>query len=170
MLLKKHSKMQKMRNLKKHLREAANQQKRFRNDPWKFGTEVFNPRNVGKPTFSKETAEEHFVSTYKDMDRDLEYTAPPGCTRPNPPRVEFNLAPIEMLKLRDAVQKKGNKNAPGLNAIPFLVYKKCPQLLDFLLRIMNRVWTEKKVPTSWQRVTIVLLAYHPHQSLDQLHC
>ena len=41
MLLKKHSKMQKMRNLKKHLREAANQLKRFRNDPWKFGTEVF---------------------------------------------------------------------------------------------------------------------------------
>ena len=51
------------------------------------------------------------MSTYKDMDRDLEYTAPPGCTWPNPPRVEFNLAPIEMLKLRDAVQKKGNKNA-----------------------------------------------------------
>ena len=84
----------------------------------------------------------------------MECTAPPGCTRPNPPRVEFNLAPIEMHKLRDAVQKKGNKNAPGLNAIPFLVNTKCPQLLDFLLRIMNRVWT----PISWQRAMIVLLA------------
>ena len=77
-----------------------------------------------------------------------------------------------MLKLRDAVQKKGNKNAPGLNAIPFLVYKKCPQLLVFLLRIMNRVWTEKKVPISWQRAMNVLLAKSDDLSspLDQLHC
>ena len=45
-----------------------------------------------------------------------------------------------------------------MNAIPFVVYKKCPKLLEILLRIMNRVWKEKKVPVSWQRAMVVLLA------------
>ena len=45
-----------------------------------------------------------------------------------------------------------------MNGIPFLVYKKCPKVLDVLLLIMNRVWAEKIIPESWQRAVIVLLA------------
>jgi hypothetical protein len=56
------------------------------------------------------------------------------------------------------VRKKRNKNAPGINGIPFLVYKKCPKVLKILLEIMNRVWSEKVVPHSWQQAVIVLLA------------
>ena len=56
------------------------------------------------------------------------------------------------------LSKKRNKNAPGLNGIPFLVYKKCPKVLDVLLEILNRVWKDKKIPSSWQKAIIVLLA------------
>ena len=54
--------------------------------------------------------------------------------------------------------KKRNKNVPGINGIPFLVYKKCPKVLYMLLNIMNRVWDEKVIPKSWQQAVIVLLA------------
>ena len=45
-----------------------------------------------------------------------------------------------------------------MNGNPFLVYKKCPKVLDVLLLIINRVWIEKIILESWQRAVIVLLA------------
>ena len=157
-LLKQHSQVQKARLHKKKMRETAAQQRKFRQDPWKFGTEIFKPRNCGKPTFTATEAEKHFVDTYSDAARGTEYKAPPGCTRPPRPKFSFCVAPLEKRKLLQAVAKKRNKNAPGMNGIPFLVYKKCPKVLDVLLLIMNRVWAEKIIPESWQRAVIVLLA------------
>ena len=60
--------------------------------------------------------------------------------------------------LKEAVRKKRNKNAPGINGIPFLVYKKCPKVLDMLLEVLNRAWETKGIPSSWQKAIIVLLA------------
>ena len=57
-----------------------------------------------------------------------------------------------------AVKSETNKTAPGINGITFLVYKKCPQLVEYLLRIFKRVWKEKKIPRSWQCALIVLIA------------
>ena len=65
---------------------------------------------------------------------------------------------IFTFQLQKIVDKRKNKNAPGLNAIPFVVYKMCPKVLPVLLQIMNRVWEERTVPTSWQRALVVLLA------------
>jgi len=45
-----------------------------------------------------------------------------------------------------------------MNGISFLVYKKCPNALEFLIRIFERAWTEKSIPVSWQRAIIILLA------------
>ena len=140
------------------MRETAAQQQKFRQDPWKFGTEIFKPCNRGKPMFTATEAEKHFVDTYSDAARGTEYKAPLGCTRPPQPEFSFCVAPLEKRKLLQAVAKKRNKNAPGMNGIPFLVYKKCPKVLDVLLLIMNRVWAEKIIPESWQCPVIVLLA------------
>ena len=157
-LLKHQSHLRKARRHKKKMREAEVQQRKFREDPWKFGTEVFQPRNCGKPTFTAADAEEHFVGTYSDAARSTVYHAPPGCKRPPKPKFKFSVSKLEKHKLVQAVKKKRNKNAPGMNGIPFLLYKKCPKVLDMLLQIMNRVWSEKVIPESWQRAVIVLLA------------
>ena len=158
MLLRKHSKMRLLRLLKKKIRETANQVRLFKSNPWQFGTEVFKPRNAGKPEFDKAEAEEYFCKTYSDENRGAKYTAPPGCTRPPKPKVPFNTSELEQSKLEAAVKKKRNRNAPGLNAIPFVVYKMCPQLLTILGRILNRVWKSRIIPASWQRAVVVLLA------------
>ena len=65
----------------------------------------------------------------------------------------------------EAVKGKRNKNAPGINSIPFKVYKKCPQLVQYLLKIIVRVWEEKRIPRSWQCALIVLIA--KSDKLDQ---
>ena len=157
-LLKKHSEVRKERLAKKKAKEEAIQRSKFRRDPWKYGTEVFQPRNVGKPTFDAKTAEEYFKPLYSDAKRDTKYKAPPGCVRPIKPKFKFDLSPPTVAQLKKAVLKKWNRNAPGLNAIPFVVYKKCDKVLDILAQIMRRVWEEKVIPKSWQRAIVVLLA------------
>ena len=118
-----------------------------------YGTEVLNPPNGGKPQFSAADAEAHFAPLYEDKHRGKKYKAPPGCKRPpTPTKFKFNLSKLEREQLKEAVRKKRNKNAPGLNGIPFLVYKKCPKVLDVLLEILNRVWEDKKIPSSWQKL------------------
>ena len=100
MLLKKHSSMRKLRLHKKKMRDTANQLRRFKNNPWQFGTEVFKPRNAGKPEFNKAEAEEFFCETYSDANRGAKYTAPPGCKRPPPPKVAFDTSELKQSQLQ----------------------------------------------------------------------
>ena len=119
---------------------------------------MFHPRNAGKPQFSVSDAEDHFAPLYSRDDRTTKFGPPPGCPRPPKPKFEFNTSELEEGKLFEAVKKKRNKNAPGINGIPFLVYKMCPRLLIILLSIMNRIWSEKVIPRCWQCGLIVLIA------------
>ena len=80
-------------------------------------------------------AESHFVPLYEDKN--------PGCKRPPPPKVNFNVSKLEREILKEAVRKKRGGNAPGINGIPFLVYKKCPKILGMLLEILNRALEAK---------------------------
>ena len=57
----------------------------------------------------------------------------------------------------EQIRSKKTKSAPGMNAIPYVVYKKCPAILPFLLLIFGRVWSEGTVPVSWQRGVIILI-------------
>ena len=156
-LLKKHSKMRKLRLLKKQMSEAANQVRRFKNNPWQFGTEL---RNVGKPEFGKATAEGYFCNAYSDASRGAKYSAPPAYKRPSKPNCKTMCytSDLKLSKVQEAVTKKRNRNAPGMNAIPFVVYKKWLQLVNILIRIFNRVWKARTIPASWQRAMAVLLA------------
>ena len=59
--------------------------------------------------------------------------------------------------LNDAVHTKRSKCAAGINAITYLVYKKCPAARCRLIKIMKRVWKEKVIPKSWQCGFIILI-------------
>ena len=157
-LLRKHNEVRKVRLDKKKAKDEELQRSKFRSNPWKYGTEVFKPRNAGKPTFDVKTAEEYFKPLYSDAERTTTYKPPPGCARPNMPKFKFDCSPPSIAQLKKAVLKKRNRNAPGLNAIPFIVYKKCGAVLGILVQIMQRVWTEQTVPESWQRAIVILLA------------
>ena len=76
------------------------------------------------------------------------FEALPGWVRPPQPTTLFNLSTLTLKQLQAAVKKKRNKNAPGLNSIEFVVYKKIPGLLNYLLTIMERVWESKEIPRS----------------------
>ena len=59
---------------------------------------------------------------------------------------------------------KRNGAAPGLNALTYLIYKKCPSILKTLHRICVHVYKFKRIPEDWAAAFVVLL-----QKSDSLH-
>ena len=55
----------------KSAHDAVWEKKRFLQDPNSFAKNLFNPPNAGKPTFTKDVAEDYFKNTYHDSDRNF---------------------------------------------------------------------------------------------------
>ena len=62
----------------------------------------------------------------------------------------FDTQPPSQEEMDAVVKRKSNRSSPGLNGIPYLVYKKCPDIRRFLYWIFRRVWKEHTVPQSWK--------------------
>ena len=150
--------IRKIRKLKADQRAQHFEQQKFRKDPWNYAKEQFNPPSAGEPDFGVEEATEYFAKLYTHKGRSGVFEALPEWVRPALPTFEFDLKEPTFRDVQEAVKGKRNKNAPGINAITFLVYKKCPGLLKYLTKIIQRVWKSRKIPRSWQCALIVLIA------------
>ena len=138
-------------------RKQANEQRKFTADRYRYSKELFDPPNSATPTFGVDEAYRHFTKTNTDNDRSAVLQPLAGWKRPPEPTHAFQSLPPTLEQLKAAVACKKSKCAPGINAIPYIVYKKCPEILRFLLQIFKRVWKDKAIPVSWQRGVIVLI-------------
>ena len=137
--------------------KEANEQRKFMADKYRYSKELFDPPNSAAPTFGVDEAYQHFTKTNTDNDRSAVLQPLPGWERPPRPAHVFQLSEPTLEQLKAAVACKKSKCAPGINAIPYVVYKKCPAILKFLLQIFKRVWNKQTIPVSWQRGMIVLI-------------
>ena len=79
---------------------------------------------------SKKTAEKYFFDVYRDAGRGDAVEPLPGLKRPEPPSFLFNMKTPSLKQLRRIVLKKRNKSAPGINGIPYIIFKKSPTIKD----------------------------------------
>jgi hypothetical protein len=150
--------IRKIRKLKADQRTQHFEQQKFRKDPWGYAKDLFNPPSAGEPDFGVEEATEYFANLYSHKGRSGVFEALPEWARPALPTFQFDLKDPTLKDMQEAVRGKRNKNAPGINAITFLVYKKCPELLKYLTKIIRRVWKLRRIPVSWQCALVVLIA------------
>jgi len=150
--------LKKIRKMKIDQRAQHVEQQKFRKDPWGYAQDLFNPPSAGEPDFGVEEATDYFANLYSHQGRSSMFEALPEWSRPKLPDFEFDLSTPTLRDLQTAVKGKSNRNAPGINAITFLVYKKCPGLLKYLFRVIKRVWMSRQIPRSWQCALVVLIA------------
>jgi hypothetical protein len=72
--------------------------------------------------------------------------------------------PPTVKEIRQSARKKRNGAAPGLNALTYVLFKKCPALLNFICPFFVRVWTSGEIPSDWAIAFTILLA-----KSDKLH-
>ena len=123
---------------------TARQRMLFQKDPWQFLKKLFDLPLSGQPEFGEKECHEHFQKTYTDEHRSEAYEPLPGMKRPPLPKEPFKTTPPSLKHLESIVHKKKARNSPGMNAIPYLVYKKCPALLALLVILFARVWKKNE--------------------------
>ena len=160
-LIRKHNNLRKAVKLKSDKRAKLRAEAQFKKDPHRFAANLFTDSKSAAPTFSKEQATNYFANTYRDEQRDQEYEPLQGLPKPSLPTALFSLRCPSPKEIKRSVLPKSNKATPGLNALPYTVYKKCPSIIKTLHKIFKKVWHTKDVPEDWAVAFIVLLSKDP---------
>ena len=91
--------------------------------------EILEPSPVGELRCSKDQLDDHLQATYGDSERGKALGVLAGLPDFAPePEVAFNMKPISWKEHQAVVEKARARSAPGPNAIPYLVYKRCPKI------------------------------------------
>ena len=130
--------------------KRAKAKQRFLQDPHRFAKDLLTPPNQGKPTFGQDVADDYFPKTYMDQNRSFKYGPPPGLPQPPLPEHAFNARFPSFEEFSEICWKKSNGSAPGLNGIPYLLYKRCPQTRRKLFDLERRAWQERQIPAQMQ--------------------
>jgi hypothetical protein len=144
---------------------AANTQKKFDNDHYKFAKSVFSDSAQASSdfTFGADVAEKHFQNAYSDPKRSNMYTPPPGLKRPPKPSVAFQKCTVNSNNLRSKLKPKSNNSSPGPNGLSYLVYKCSKIMFMFLLLCLQWVLAHNYIPRSWGWAFMILLVKDPEK-------
>lgn len=151
---------------KQRVRRAAELQ--FKKDPYKYAQRLFKgPGKRATPEFDENTAYEYFAKTYRDDNRAKEYLPLEGMLRPGLPRKAFETRPPTARQLGRSARRKRNGATPGLDAISYVPFKKCPALILFLHLLVIKIWEACEIADDWAQALISLLKKgSPEEDLD----
>ena len=62
-----------------------------------------------------------------------------GNPKPATPKKLLSEKPPSLDELQEVILRKRNKSSPGTNAIPYVIYKKCPKVLSVMHGILGRI-------------------------------
>ena len=147
-LKSKHNALSKAEALRKKRSKRKKTQDRFFKGPFQFARALFEQPKSGTLEVEKETLEQHLEKTYSQLKTDTPLNIP-GLVQPERPSTAFNDKPPTLEELKKVVVKARAKSAPGPNGIPYLLYKKCPKVLEWLHKMLRSAWRNKKVSTQW---------------------
>ena len=58
---------------------------------------------------------------------------------------------------KDKLKKTRSKSAPGPNGVPYLVYKRCPEIAKILFNYLRGLWVRNQISESWKEAEGVLI-------------
>ena len=99
----------------------------------------------------------YFRSVYTDPRREFQYE--PYEHLGEPPSTHFvaSTCPPSFAQFSAVIRSRRNSSAPGPNGIPYIVWKRCPNLQMRLFSIISRAWKSTEIPPSWQQAVIRLV-------------
>ncbi|XP_072039562.1 uncharacterized protein [Amphiura filiformis] len=147
-LIRLHNKVRKLELRKLEYASSGKAHNNFRRNPHQFAKKLLNQDTNRNPTFQKPAAEKYFKSVNNDKKRGYKYRPLKGMKRPPCPNQPFNTKPPSLTELTNYLMKRRNSSAPGINRIPYLVWKKCPKTTDLLHEVICNIWRTGDIPMS----------------------
>lgn len=100
---------------------------------------------------TKKDLEDHMKRQMSDPKRHLPLGSPGFVPQPPFPIEEFEMAPPKLSEVEEVIRRARSTSAPGPNGIPYKLYKRCPQVLKELWKLIRAVWKQQSIPKEWRR-------------------
>ena len=159
----KHNALSKVESARRRKSKKKKTQDRFFKDPFDFARKLFEQPKSGTLTVGKETLEQHLRETYSDSQREAPLEIQ-NLVWPAAPEGKFNNKPPTLDEVKNVVKKARAKSAPGPNGIPYLLYKKCPKVLEWLHKMIRSAWRNQKISDQWMRAEGVYIPKEQNSS------
>ncbi|GFN80500.1 polyprotein [Plakobranchus ocellatus] len=143
-----HSALSRAESARKKRIQKKNQE-RFIRDPFQFARQLFQQPKSETLTVVTEELETHLKKTYSDPTREIPLGETTGLVRPAAPGIKFDSKPPSLQEVIAVVNKARAKFAPGPNGVPYLLYKRCPNVLKKLHKILRSAWKNIQISKGW---------------------
>ncbi|GFO39082.1 reverse transcriptase [Plakobranchus ocellatus] len=144
-----HSALSRAESARKERSQKMKNQERFIRDPFQFARQLFQQPKSGTLTVERGELEPHLKKTYSDPTRKIPLEETAGLVWPAAPRIKFDSKPPTLQEVIAVVNKARAKSAPGPNGVPYLLYKKCPNVLKKPHKILRSAWKNIKISKEW---------------------
>ena len=123
---------------------------KFLTNPYEAGKRILDPHPQVFLTVEKETLDSHRASTLADELRDLPLGELDGLPEVQPTKMAFPAGPFRFGEFLALLKTRRNGSAPGVNMVPYKVYKNCEHLAHFLFSILSACLGSQQVPVQWR--------------------
>ena len=121
----------------------------FNVNPYKAGKNLLDPKCCCRLEVEQKTLDRHKSSNLIDNNYDI----PLGNLEDLPPEPlllkKFDKSYFSFDGFLQILSSRRNASAPGLNGIPYKVYKKCPKISKFLFKIFQTCFKRCEIPIQW---------------------
>jgi hypothetical protein len=157
-LVRRHNKLRCKVSKQKSQWQKVQAERTFKQNPHKYAQNLFKGESLnGSPTFSQKEAEDYFQKLYHDECRSEDFSPLEGMERPPPPTHPFFDEPPGFREVKRHARSKRSNACPGLNTLPYLIYKKCDAILRTAHQIFLKIFRDKDIPRDWAIAFVVLL-------------
>ncbi|XP_077380867.1 uncharacterized protein LOC144020874 [Festucalex cinctus] len=132
-------------------RERARKRADFIANPFRFAKRLLGDKRSGRLECSSEEVNYFLRNTMTDPLREEELGHNKALISPAPPTVEFKVSEPSLKEVEEVIKAARSASSPGPSGVPYLVYKRCPELLQHLWKTLKVIWRRGRVANQWRR-------------------
>ena len=142
--------------------------KAFLKNPYEAGKKVLNPES--RIFLNCESADLDSFKTKTLRDESYRDLLPPleGLPPSTLPSSSFDAANVKDEDFLYLINSRRNGSSPGLNKIPYKVYKKCPKISSYLLKIFKSCVKLSFIPIQWRVSSEIYIPKKPLSSSNSI--
>ena len=123
---------------------------RFSKNPYQAGKDVLDPKCFASLSVEKGVLDDHKASIVSDQSQHMPLPLLEGLPPAPTSNVLFDTKQLSYSDFSKVVHSRRNGSSPGVNMIPYKVYKKCPNVCFVLFRIFKSCFRNAVVPIQWR--------------------
>lgn len=128
-------------------KEIARKRTAFLSNPFGSVKKLLGDKHSGQLSCSSQEVDQFLKNTLSDPLRDQPLDPQEALIEPPPPKVDFD---FREPSLKEVVKGARTTSAPGPSCVSYIVYKRCPRLLQRLWKILKMIWRRGRVLDQWR--------------------